>query len=89
MKSQPIDIEIETKDNITITFENVDIEVEIDQSSSPPVQPYEGSYEVLPSSEFQLLPTAEKTLEDDILVHPIPYSEVSNIYGGYTATIGS
>lgn len=51
-------------------------------------EPYEGSYEVVPSGEFQLLPTTEKYLEDDIIVHPIPYSEVSNKYGGYTVTIG-
>lgn len=50
--------------------------------------PYQGDYEVIPSAGFQLLLTADKTLEDDILVHPIPYSEVSNLSGGYTATIG-
>lgn len=50
--------------------------------------PYEGPWEVIPDSVFQLLPTAECYLEDDVLVHPIPYAEVSNTSGGYTATIG-
>ena len=50
--------------------------------------PYDGTYEVVPSDDFQLLPTMDKYLEDDILVHPIHYAEVSNLSGGYTAVIG-
>ena len=50
--------------------------------------PYDGDWEVVPDTVFQLLPTADRWCEDDILVHPIPYSEVSNMSGGYTATIG-
>lgn len=50
--------------------------------------PYTGSYEVTPSDAFQLMPTAECYLTDDMLIHPIPYMEVSNIYGGLTVTIG-
>ena len=50
--------------------------------------PYKGSYEVIPDIGFQLLPTSECFLDDDIIIHPIPYSEVSNLSGGYTATIG-
>lgn len=49
---------------------------------------YKGSYEVIPSADFQLLPTADCTLSDDVLIHPIPYSEVSNEQGGITVTIG-
>lgn len=78
-------IEFEKKD-INVSFENNDIEVEITPFGSG--TPYEGSYEVVPSADFQLLPTAEKVLDDDVIVHPIPYSEVSNKFGGYTVTIG-
>ncbi len=49
---------------------------------------YKGLYEVTPTGDFQLLPTADCVLIDDILVHPIPYSEVSNEQGGITVTIG-
>lgn len=49
---------------------------------------YDGPYEVVPSGDFQLMPTSESYLEDDIIVHPIPYQKVSNEYGGYTVTIG-
>ena len=75
------------KTDINVTFkENTD--VEIDVSSFGGGIPYEGQYDVVPSVDFQLLPTAEKVLEDDVIVHPIPYSEVSNKFGGYTVTIG-
>lgn len=50
--------------------------------------PYKGLYEVIPDTGFQLLPTSDCFLDEDIIVHPIPYSEVSNPSGGYTATIG-
>lgn len=49
---------------------------------------YKGSYEVIPTADFQLLPTAECYLVDDVLIHPIPYSEVRNEQGGITVTIG-
>ena len=49
---------------------------------------YKGSYEVVPNADFQLLPTAECYLVDDVLVYPIPYSEVHNEQGGITVTIG-
>ena len=50
--------------------------------------PYDGTYEIIPTTDFQLLLTMDKYMEDDVLVHPIPYAEVSNVSGGYTATIG-
>ena len=50
--------------------------------------PYDGTYEIIPNTDFQLLLTMDKYMEDDVLVHPIPYAEVSNLSGGYTATIG-
>lgn len=58
--------------------------------SIPPVlgEKYHGVYDVIPESGFQLLPTQGRYVEDDIIVHPIPFSEVSNLQGGYTATIG-
>lgn len=49
---------------------------------------YDGPYEVIPNGNFQLLQTAECYLTDDVLVHPIPYSETSNEQGGLTVTIG-
>lgn len=51
-------------------------------------KPYRGSYEVFPTDGFQILDTEDRLLEEDILVHPVRYQEVSNIYGGLTVTIG-
>lgn len=51
-------------------------------------EPYEGSYVVTPRTSEQTLPTQNTVLIDDVTVHKIPYSEVSNNAGGTTSTIG-
>ena len=50
--------------------------------------PYNGSYEVIPRINPQNLPTRDKHLAKDILVHAIPYHEVENTERGKTAIIG-
>lgn len=50
---------------------------------------YEGTYEVTPTVDAQTLPTAQKVMEEDVVVHKIPYYEVSNNTGGTTVTIGN
>lgn len=49
---------------------------------------YNGSYEVTPSSEEQVLNTAGCNLTNDITVFSIPYFETSNTSNGYTVYIG-
>lgn len=50
---------------------------------------YDGPYEVIPMvNTAQILPTNNLVMRDDINVEQIPYSEVSNLSGGITATIG-
>ena len=49
--------------------------------------PYEGSYEVTPTSGEQVLPTRSKTMGDDLTVHAVPCSATSNDAGGYTFSI--
>lgn len=49
---------------------------------------YEGEYDVTPKVSEQTLPTRDKSMRDDVTVFAIPYAEVINIGGGYTATIG-
>lgn len=52
-------------------------------------EPYKGEYEVAPKvDDFITLETANKRMTDNVTVMPIPYSEVSNDYGGNTITIG-
>lgn len=48
---------------------------------------YDGRYEVTPTSAEQILRTENKVMQRDVTVHKTPYSETSNIAGGYTASI--
>lgn len=49
---------------------------------------YEGEYEATPTLEEQVMPTKNRSMLDDFVVHEIPYFETSNPSGGYTAIIG-
>lgn len=49
---------------------------------------YKGSYEITPRVVEQMLETKDKSMIDDVTVNAIPYVEVSNVGGGFTATIG-
>lgn len=49
---------------------------------------YDGPYEVDPAFEETTLSTANKVLEDDIVVNPIEVARVSNLSGGRTIYIG-
>lgn len=51
--------------------------------------PYEGSYEVTPDVDGEVLPTRAKTMRDDLTINPIPYAETSNPAGGFTVSIAS
>lgn len=50
---------------------------------------YEGSYEVIPTVDGQMMETKEKYMKDDVTIHPIPYFSVGNNSGGNTVFIGS
>lgn len=49
---------------------------------------YEGEYEATPSVSEQVMPTKDRSMLNDFIVHEIPYFETSNPSGGYTAIIG-
>lgn len=49
---------------------------------------YEGEYAATPTVEEQILPTKNKSMLDDFVIHEIPYYKTSNPSGGYTAIIG-
>lgn len=50
---------------------------------------YYGSYEVIPTTDEQVLHTKSKYMEDDVTVRAIPYFETSNQTGGDTVYIAS
>lgn len=45
------------------------------------VETYDGSYEVIPSVQDQVLYTKSKLMKDDLTVREIPYYETSNLKG--------
>lgn len=49
---------------------------------------YEGAYIIDPLVTEQSLPTAQKSMEEDMTINAIHYDEVENLGGGKTATIG-
>lgn len=63
--------------------------VHVEQSHTFSGLPYDGTYEVTPTTSEQVLPTAHRTLADDVTVHQIPYLATSNDSGGITVSIAS
>ena len=49
---------------------------------------YEGEYEIRPDQEGHIMPTKGRLMHKDMMIHEIPYQEVSNNSGGVTVTIG-
>lgn len=49
---------------------------------------YDGSYEIEPLMNSQVLPTRNRVMTKDITVREIGYQEVTNASGGQTVTIG-
>lgn len=49
---------------------------------------YSGSYDVSPNFIGQILPTANKTMTDDVTVKPIEVQITTNTSGGKTVFIG-
>lgn len=62
------------------------IRLRIEQGHS--VDWYKGEYEVTPKFEEQSLPTRDKTMRQDVVVHEIPIEVTINESGGNTITIG-
>lgn len=49
---------------------------------------YEGEYEIVPTIDGETLQTKERYMEDDLIIKPIPFFDVSNNSGGTTVYIG-
>lgn len=76
------DIGVSLADN-TLSF---DFTIEGDSSGRLPY--YTGEYTVNPRKVEQTLLTADKSMEENVIVNAIAYAEVSNPQGGSTVTIG-
>lgn len=65
------------------------LELNCEISKSPITIPsYEGEYEITPDQQEHLLSTKKRFMTKDMVIHEIPYFEVSNNSGGITVTIG-
>ena len=83
-----MDKEIALDIRIKVNRQNPDIRMKIDKGSTPP-EYYEGEYEFTPILyDEQVLDTAWKTMQENVIIHPITIQEVSNSKGGRTVTIG-
>ncbi len=51
--------------------------------------PYTGAYEVTPTVEGEVLPTAQKLMKEDLTIKAIPVYSVSNTAGGNTFYIAT
>lgn len=49
---------------------------------------YDGEYVIEPTSQQQVLNTANKAMTDDLTIKRIPYAETTNDKGGTTLYIG-
>ena len=65
-----------------------ELEIELTGGSEGRLPWYLGDYEVDPRKVEQTLETANKSMREDVVIHPIFYAETSNLSGGLTAIIG-
>ena len=59
-----------------------------DSSVAIVTDPYTGSYSVIPTFEDQILPTMNKNMLGDVVVHEIPVTYTTNPSDGITVLIG-
>lgn len=73
----------EDENILSVVSNQEDIDIDFDFSGF-----YTGAYEVTPAVVGTELITANKTMLRDIIINPIPTSDVDNLSGGRTFTIG-
>lgn len=59
----------------------------VDYGKEIPIGDYESSYSVTPSKEKQVMPTANRTLSQNIIVEPIPNNYGLIEWNGSTLTV--
>ena len=64
------------------------LDIELVGGGSGRLPYYTGPYAVDPRKVEQTLGTKNKSMREDVVVHPIFYAETSNPSGGLTAVIG-
>lgn len=59
----------------------------VDYGKEAPIGDYESSYFVTPSNERQIMPTANRTLSQNIIIEPIPSNYGLITWNGSTLTV--
>lgn len=81
IKRESVDVTIDSP-------EKIEVEINGEVVKVGDYEEYKGDYVVTPRVSEQKLATADKVLNNDVVVREIPYAEVSNLTGGKTVTIG-
>ena len=79
--------EVTSSFNFTLAENTMSVGVKFSNTFMPEI--YTGEYTVVPTFDAQTLQTKSKTMRDDVTVHSIPVSEVTNPQDGITLTIGA
>lgn len=74
--------------DVELSESSQEFEIELVGGGSGRLPYYTGDYEVDPRKVEQTLLTKNKSMREDVVIHPIFYQETSNISGGLTAVIG-
>ena len=74
--------------DVDLTESSQTLEVDLVGGGSGRFPYYKGEYEIDPRKVEQVLPTKDKSMSADVVIHPIFYSETGNLSGGFTAYIG-
>lgn len=80
-KPQTLKVAIEQTDTLALKFKNPIAREVIERD------PYEGSYEITPSSETQTLQTNGKRMTDDLIINPIPSNYGLITWNGSVLTV--
>lgn len=85
VKKPQIELVIEAP-KIELSIAAPQVSLDVGKFGDVPIEyeSYEGDYTVIPSRHEQTLATANKLLEQDIVIKEVPYSEVGNLAGGST-----
>lgn len=85
-----VEVELARRPEISVDIERqkaIEIETATQVVVSRVAPDYEGGYEFTPTEEQQVVPTAGKILEENIVINPIPSNYGLITYNGFKLTV--
>ena len=86
IENRQFDVTFNDGDDYDVTFDEGDESFDVSFGADVERQ-YHGATEVVPSSETQTLPTANRMLTEDIIIDPIPSNYGLITYNGSIITV--